>query len=217
MYDVVEALPQSRRQFDVPCPRTISSIAWNGAVTGSIEPDAGATSVVEARLIGVQYLDWNGRFHNASYVVGNETAPWFFAGTALHRGSTFGTYGIEIDARTPESPAGVQVLARVPNVFGRGRSAEMTYYETPAGAKVFAWHDQLQGSAGTTGAAAPGQPVDSFARSRRLAVAAVAVVASARCRCVRAARPEGRDVLGSSTVEFVPREPRDLPCRDERG
>jgi hypothetical protein len=29
------------------------------------------------------------------------------------------------------------VLARIGNIFGPGRSAEMTYYETPAGAKVF--------------------------------------------------------------------------------
>jgi hypothetical protein len=29
------------------------------------------------------------------------------------------------------------VLARIPNVIGR-RDAEMTYYETPAGARVFA-------------------------------------------------------------------------------
>jgi hypothetical protein len=30
------------------------------------------------------------------------------------------------------------VLARIPDLLGSGRSAEMTYYETPAGAKVFA-------------------------------------------------------------------------------
>jgi hypothetical protein len=29
------------------------------------------------------------------------------------------------------------VLARIPDLFGPGRSAEMTYYETPAGARVF--------------------------------------------------------------------------------
>ena len=53
-------------------------------------------------------------------------------------GSAFGTYGIEIDAPTADSPKGLRVLASVPNVFGHGRSAEMTYYTTPAGAKVFA-------------------------------------------------------------------------------
>jgi hypothetical protein len=30
------------------------------------------------------------------------------------------------------------VLARIENAFGPGKSAEMTYYETAAGAKVFA-------------------------------------------------------------------------------
>jgi hypothetical protein len=30
------------------------------------------------------------------------------------------------------------VLARIPKLLGGGRTAEMTYYETPAGAKVFA-------------------------------------------------------------------------------
>ena len=30
------------------------------------------------------------------------------------------------------------MLARVPDLLSFGRSAEMTYYETPAGAKVFA-------------------------------------------------------------------------------
>ena len=30
------------------------------------------------------------------------------------------------------------MLARIPDLLGAGRSTEMTYYETPAGAKVFA-------------------------------------------------------------------------------
>jgi hypothetical protein len=36
------------------------------------------------------------------------------------------------------SPPGIIVLARIADLFGNGRSATMTYYETPAGAKVFA-------------------------------------------------------------------------------
>jgi hypothetical protein len=94
----------------------------------------------EARLIGVQYLNWNeARYANAPYVIANTSAaPWLFAGTGLHDGSSFGRYGIEIDARTPASPAGTTVIARVPNVFGPGASAEMTYYKTGRGAKVFA-------------------------------------------------------------------------------
>ncbi len=53
-------------------------------------------------------------------------------------GDIFGRYGIEIDARSAASPPQTRVLATIPDVMGPGRSAEMTYYETPAGAKVFA-------------------------------------------------------------------------------
>jgi hypothetical protein len=53
-------------------------------------------------------------------------------------GGRFGQYGFEIDARSPQSPPGTQVLASIPNLMGPGRTAEMTYYETPGDAKVFA-------------------------------------------------------------------------------
>lgn len=94
----------------------------------------------EARWIGIQYLDWNHNvFHNAPYVVtGARSARWLFRGTGLSDGERFGSYGIEIDARTGDSPSGTRVLARAPNIFGPGQSAEMTYHETAAGAKVFA-------------------------------------------------------------------------------
>ena len=72
-----------------------------------------------------------------SRVVGADSAPWLFAGTGLGNGSQFGLYGIEIDATTPSSPPGTQVLARIPDLLGPGRTAEMTYYETPNGAAVF--------------------------------------------------------------------------------
>src|SRR5262249_40187977 len=45
--------------------------------------------------------------------------------------------GIEISAPDRRSPPGTIVLARATNIFGPGASAEMTYYHTPAGAKVF--------------------------------------------------------------------------------
>ena len=93
----------------------------------------------EAALVGVQYAGSNhGELQLPYTVVGTDAAPWAFGGTGLANGSTFGRYGIEIDARAPSSPAGTTVLARVPDILGSGRSAEMTYYETPAGAKVFA-------------------------------------------------------------------------------
>jgi hypothetical protein len=66
-----------------------------------------------------------------------QQAPWLFRGTKLRNGDTFGVYGIEIDARTTSSPPGTRVLAHIPGIFGAGKSAEMTYYTTPAGAKVF--------------------------------------------------------------------------------
>jgi hypothetical protein len=46
--------------------------------------------------------------------------------------------GIEIDATAAASPKGTHVLAEIPNVFGPGFTAQMTYYELPNGAKVFA-------------------------------------------------------------------------------
>ena len=93
----------------------------------------------EAALVGVQYAGSNHGAVQAPFVVtGATTAPWFFANTGLENGSTFGRYGIEIDARSDASPAGTTVLARIPNLLGPGKTAEMTYYETPAGAKVFA-------------------------------------------------------------------------------
>ena len=94
----------------------------------------------EASLVGVQYVASNHGEHREPFTVtGASASPWAFAGTGLADGSQLGTrYGIEIDARAPSSPPGLQVLARIPDLMGPGRSAEMTEYETPAGAKVFA-------------------------------------------------------------------------------
>jgi hypothetical protein len=93
----------------------------------------------EAGLVGVQYVASDPGTHRAGYVVrAAASAPWAFAGTGLADGDVFGRYGIEIDERTPASPPGTQLLASIPDLMGPGRSAEMTYYETPSGAKVFA-------------------------------------------------------------------------------
>jgi hypothetical protein len=93
----------------------------------------------EAALVGAQYVasDYGGR-QGGFLVQGAGTAPWAFAGTGLADGDRFGRYGIEIDARTADSPPGTQLLASIPDLMGPGRSAEMTYYETEGGAKVFA-------------------------------------------------------------------------------
>jgi hypothetical protein len=93
----------------------------------------------EARIVGVQYVGSDHGQRQAGYTVtGASSAPWAFDGTGLADGSAFGRFGIEIDARTAESPRGTLVLAHIPDLLGRGRSAEMTYYETTSGAKVFA-------------------------------------------------------------------------------
>ena len=93
----------------------------------------------EARLVGVQYDAGDYGSRQAPYeVAGATTEPWVFAGTGLDNGDRFGRYGFEIDKRTKDSPRGTHLLARIPNLMGARRSAEMTYYETPRGAKVFA-------------------------------------------------------------------------------
>ena len=96
----------------------------------------------ESALIGVQYrANDNGRTQRPFVVRAAATAPWLFAGTGLGDGSEFGPlggYGIEIDAASPQSPPGTIVLAEIPDIYGPGLTAQMTYYETPEGAKVFA-------------------------------------------------------------------------------
>ena len=93
----------------------------------------------EGRLTGAGYVGWfEDKWRNGPYaVVGTRAAPWLFRGTGVRDGDRFGTYGIEIDRRDGSSPRGTIVLARARDLFGKGRSAEMTYYETPRGAKVF--------------------------------------------------------------------------------
>jgi hypothetical protein len=96
----------------------------------------------EAALIGVQYRGNDRGGHTAQYVVKDEeAAPWLFSGLDLEDGATLGTarYGIEFDAVSPDSPPGTAVLAEVdPGLAGGAIVGQMTYYETPAGAKVFA-------------------------------------------------------------------------------
>ena len=93
----------------------------------------------EAALIGAQYRGNDRGQHKGSWIVRDVAdAKWLFAGTGLAMRSHFGRGGIEIDATTPDSPPGVHVLAEIPHLYGKQFTAQMTYYETPAGAKVFA-------------------------------------------------------------------------------
>jgi N,N-dimethylformamidase beta subunit-like protein len=93
----------------------------------------------EAALIGVEYRGNDRGQRKGPWIVRTtSTAPWLFSGTELASGSRFGSGGIEIDARAPSSPRQLLVLAKIPRLYGPGFTAQMTYYATPAGAKVFA-------------------------------------------------------------------------------
>jgi hypothetical protein len=93
----------------------------------------------EAALIGVQYRA-NGRAPHPPWIVRapDGATPWLFAGTSLTAGSEFARGGVEIDGTVAASPRNVQVVAEIPDLFGPGLTAQMTYYETAQGAQVFA-------------------------------------------------------------------------------
>ena len=92
----------------------------------------------EARLIGVQYVGHQ-RSPRGSWVVRRTPASrWMFAGTDLGIGSPFARGGVEIDQVSGASPRNVRVVAEIPHLFGPGMKAQMTYYETGRGARVFA-------------------------------------------------------------------------------
>jgi hypothetical protein len=93
----------------------------------------------EAALVGVGYRGNDRGKHRGPWIVRDiHSAPWLFAGMHLGLGGSFGSAGIEIDKTTPSSPRQLRILAEVPNLLGPGLSGQMTYYETPAGARVFA-------------------------------------------------------------------------------
>src|SRR6266516_3902626 len=94
----------------------------------------------EAALIGVQYRANDAGGHRGPWLLrsGAAATPWLFADTGLRAGDGLGSGGIEIDSTSPSSPRNVKVLAEIPNLYGPGFTGQMTYYETPAGAKVFA-------------------------------------------------------------------------------
>jgi hypothetical protein len=92
----------------------------------------------EASLVGVQLVASGGGKHRGPYrILRSSAGEWLFAGSGLAPGSTFGTFGIEIDHVTRASPKGIEVIAELRGVFGL-HTGQMTYYETTTGAKVFA-------------------------------------------------------------------------------
>jgi hypothetical protein len=94
----------------------------------------------EAALVGVQYFAWDsgGRGGSPWLLRTSAAGRWIFRGTGLKPGSPFSSGGIEADSTSSDSPPGTQVVAEIPNAFGAGHNAQMTYYQTPSGARVFA-------------------------------------------------------------------------------
>ena len=84
----------------------------------------------EASLLGAQYVGWDeGKYPNNPYhLIDRQAAPWLFKGTGLRDGATFGDYGIEIDEPNTVSPDDTDILADIPNEFGKGKPADMTIY-----------------------------------------------------------------------------------------
>jgi len=93
----------------------------------------------EAGLLGVQYIGNDMGEHRGPWLVRSAAAQsWIFDGIRLGERNAFSEAGIEIDAIAAASPKGTRIVAEIPNLLGRGMTAQMTYYETPSGAKVFA-------------------------------------------------------------------------------
>jgi GntR family transcriptional regulator len=91
----------------------------------------------EATLVGVQYFAGDRGGYKAPWVVRDQfAADGLLAAAGLRNTMRFGEGGVEVDATTRRSPAGIRVLAELrwrKRTFG-----QMTYYETGRGAEVFA-------------------------------------------------------------------------------
>jgi hypothetical protein len=91
----------------------------------------------EAALIGVQYFANDDGSHRAAWIVRNPAAAHgLLAESGLRTGDAFGNGGIEVDGVTSASPPQTKTLAELS--WRHGKRAQMTYYETREGAKVFA-------------------------------------------------------------------------------
>jgi hypothetical protein len=91
----------------------------------------------EAALVGVQYVAYGSHLRGSYVVRRSDAAPWLFRGTGFRNGSSFGSFGIEVDRTTAASPRGIRVLAEIRNGQGPALTGQMTYY-TRGNAKVFA-------------------------------------------------------------------------------
>jgi hypothetical protein len=92
----------------------------------------------EAALVGIQYFHHDNGEHRGNWIVRNARGfAWLLAGTGLGNGGAISNGGIEADRTCAASPRSTRVVAEIPNLFGPGLTAQMTYYER-GGAKVFA-------------------------------------------------------------------------------
>ena len=92
----------------------------------------------EAALLGVEYFHNDSGEHRGNWVVRDASRfAWLLNGTGLGDGGSISNGGIEADHVTSASPKSTGVVAEIPNLYGPGMTAQMTYYEK-AGAKVFA-------------------------------------------------------------------------------
>src|SRR5919201_4793761 len=79
------------------------------------------------------------QFRNAggNWIVRNASRfEWLLKGTGVGNGGRISNGGIEADHVTSASPRSTRIVAEIPNLFGPGLTAQMTYYER-GGAKVF--------------------------------------------------------------------------------
>jgi hypothetical protein len=92
----------------------------------------------EAALLGVEYFHNDRGEHRGDWIVRNASHfAWLLDGTGLANGGSISNGGIEADHVTSASPRSTRVVAEIPNLYGPGMTAQMTYYEK-GGAKVFA-------------------------------------------------------------------------------
>jgi N,N-dimethylformamidase beta subunit-like, C-terminal len=137
-YDLVERYRNRGGNLMFLCS---NSYYWRVARNGGVIEKTGRWRNLgrpEASLLGAQYIAYQRTPRRPWVARRTPAARWFLRGTGLRPGSRFGRGGVEIDHVVKASPRHLQVLAEIPNLFGRGRTAQMTYYETNAGARVFA-------------------------------------------------------------------------------
>ena len=132
------ALPRPRRQPRCSCPRTTSSGASRDRTT--LRRCAFAQiGRPEAALIGVQYRandEAAGRAVRRPRRRRRRGSGPGRASPTARRSASRRRLRDRDRRETPDSPPGTIVLAQIPDIYGPGITAEMTYYETPPGARL---------------------------------------------------------------------------------